>query len=344
MTQGAAKNKNPARTVTPFTLPLLLVVLEPSCRPPKDSLPPSPRSPAGGQVTEPIPFDPNPPEPEPPDFDGISMRVCPRYGAPEVVATLDDPRLSELSGLVTASGAYFTHNDSGNPPELFALSPLGKIERTVRWSGPQKDWEDLAWEVDAKGQRFLYIGDIGDNRSSRRNGIEVLRLPQPDPKSTRPVVMQSFTLHYPDQPRDAEALMIDPLDRTLVIVSKPLGGWPEVWTVPLPLTNQDVLHRAAVLDPGLTIFPLQFVTSGDISHDGEWIVLRTYTGLYLFHRLPRMSVAEALSAQPCLLPTPDEPQGESVAFESKPSEESPPPVYTVSEGIPSRIFRLSSRP
>ena len=41
-----------------------------------------------------------------------------------------------------------------------------------------------------------------------------------------------LTLTYADGPRDAEALLVDPDDGTIVVVTKALLGAAEVWVTP----------------------------------------------------------------------------------------------------------------
>ncbi|EQD65719.1 integral membrane protein, partial [mine drainage metagenome] len=62
--------------------------------------------------------------------------------------TVDDARLSELSGLAVSPSdptRYWAHNDSGNPAELFALDRAGHVLAQVRITGATAfDWEDIA--------------------------------------------------------------------------------------------------------------------------------------------------------------------------------------------------------
>ena len=74
------------------------------------------------------------------------------------------------------------------------------------------DWEDIA----IRG-RTLYIGDIGDNLAQRPE-IAVYRMPETS------TVAEKITLRYPDGPHDAEALLVDPRDGTIVIVTKNFSG------------------------------------------------------------------------------------------------------------------------
>lgn len=77
------------------------------------------------------------------------------------------PALVEVSGLATLpNGSLWALNDSGNPPELFNISPeTGKTLAVHKVPTTNRDWEDLC--ADAAGN--LWIGDVGNNRNARKN-------------------------------------------------------------------------------------------------------------------------------------------------------------------------------
>ena len=77
----------------------------------------------------------------------------------------------------------------------------------------------------------------------------------------------------------------------------------------------------------ITVLPLGAEVSGaDMSWDGSTIAFRGYKTVWLWHRSPGMEVSEALAADACTAPSPDEVQGESIAFLADGS------YSTVSEG------------
>jgi hypothetical protein len=91
-----------------------------------------------------------------------------------VVARVADPALTEASGLALARGALWTHDDSGGPATLFALSTRAKPLGTYPIAGAENvDWEDIAAR-----ERTLYVGDIGDNAAARPE-IVVYRVSDP---------------------------------------------------------------------------------------------------------------------------------------------------------------------
>jgi hypothetical protein len=124
---------------------------------------------------------------------------------------LDDRVIPEASGIVKSRrhpGIFWVHNDSGNPPLLFAIKDDGRIVRQFRLGIPNIDWEDIA--TDDRGH--LYVGDIGNNL-----GIlplrTIYRLDEPDPNAfAEKVIAASISAVYtmPKGRRfDAESLFLD---------------------------------------------------------------------------------------------------------------------------------------
>ena len=70
----------------------------------------------------------------------------------ETIGRLDEKLIPEASGIVKSrrhSGIFWVHNDSGNPPLLFAIRADGRIVRQFRLAIPNIDWEDIA--IDDQG-------------------------------------------------------------------------------------------------------------------------------------------------------------------------------------------------
>src|SRR5689334_16831328 len=107
---------------------------------------------------------------------------------PVQLATLEDRRIDESSGLVASRrnpGLFWTHNDSGDLPLVYAFDRAGRSRGTWRVEGAQAvDWEDIAaGPGPTQGQSYLYVGDIGDN-PRQRDSIVVYRFPEPELSAT----------------------------------------------------------------------------------------------------------------------------------------------------------------
>src|SRR5215470_17095464 len=104
-------------------------------------------------------------------------------GPPVHLADLEN-RSSKESSWIAASrrnaGVFWTHNDSGDGPFIYAFDRQGKHRGVRRVAGAEAiDWEDMAiGPGPRRGRSYLYIGDIGDN-SKKRSQIAVYRVAEP---------------------------------------------------------------------------------------------------------------------------------------------------------------------
>ena len=131
--------------------------------------------------------------------------------------------LTELSGLAASyrhPGVYWGHNDSGHSATLYRFNDRGEALGALDIDGADAlDWEDMASFSNSEGH-WLLIGDIGDNYAIRRY-IEVYLLAEPASKSAGSAAVQRrYRLRYPDGPRDAEGLAVDPQTGHAYILSK----------------------------------------------------------------------------------------------------------------------------
>jgi hypothetical protein len=235
--------------------------------------------------------------------------------APVALGSLSTDKIKEASGITsstTLKGCYWTHNDSGNKPEVYLLNSNAALISTVKLTGAgNRDWEDIAEGIGPeKGKHYVYVGDIGDN-SGERSHIRIYRFPEPGklPAAHLEVTPDVLTLHYPNSPRDAESLMIDPISKQIYILSK------REKEVSLYKTRQlffkdgdkDTLEKLIKL-------PYTWVTSGDISKDGHHIVIKTLTTVYYWHRNTNESVEQAMSKPAKELPYVIEKQGEGITI------------------------------
>ena len=103
------------------------------------------------------------------------------YGSAELdfarqsrLCLLQNERVTESSGIAPSNwveGVYWTHNDSGDGPNLFAFDESGKDLGVYTLSGVTAlDWEDMSSAV-VGGKQYLYVGDIGDNLSRRSDVV-----------------------------------------------------------------------------------------------------------------------------------------------------------------------------
>jgi hypothetical protein len=236
---------------------------------------------------------------------------------PPPVAQADLTEVSGLAASRTYPGVLWAHNDSGGEAEVFAVGIDGADRGRFALEGADAvDWEDMALGPAPGGGDALYLADIGDN-DAEREGVTVYRVAEPDPaggqaRGAALPGVEALPLTYADGPRNAEALLADPVSGDLFVVEKDLtGGRVPTYRIPAGAAGTPVVMEAAgdaELPPG------EIVTGGDVSADGSLVALRTYTSVLLWDRAPRESVPEALAAEPCRAATPAERQGEAIAF------------------------------
>ncbi|WP_141926093.1 hypothetical protein [Haloactinospora alba] len=222
--------------------------------------------------------------------------------------TLQDPRIRESSGLARSErhdGVYWTHNDSGDyGPDIYAVDSAGETVATVTLTGggvEARDWEAIATGTGNDGEPALYIGDIGDNAGGEWPGIRVYRIPEPRDLTDRTVEATTFTLTYADGARNAEAMMIDPRDNRLYLVSKELAG--TLYAAPAELDPAGT----NTLEP-VGSAPL-YATDAAFAPDGSQYAVRTYRGVTLYDAeggVPGESTAD--------MTLPSMEQGESLTY------------------------------
>jgi hypothetical protein len=240
---------------------------------------------------------------------------------------------TELSGLVASTvrpGVLWSLNDSGNPALLLGFTTSGRRFADVAVAGAENfDWEDIA----TGRTGTLLAGDIGDNLAQRPS-VTVLEVPEPGPGATSVAPTARYELRYPDGARDAEALLFDRTDGSIVIVSKSFGPRGGVYVARRPSSRSvTTLRRAGTLrlDEG------DAVTAGDVSADGRTIVLRTYDRAFAWRRRPGETVAAALRRRPCVADAflLAEGQGEAIALTRDGRA-----FYTVPEGERPQLRRF----
>lgn len=289
---------------------------------------------------------------------------CGRFSPGTVTGNVKTKKLTEISGVVASRrhpGVYWTHNDSGGKPEVFALGLDGADLGAYPLTGASAtDWEDIAiGPAHGAGGSYLYLGDIGDNAAEApgllgptRPNIVIYRVAEPAAAPVAPGAalagVERFTLKYPESPHDAEAMFVDPISGDLVIVTKSPIGMSHVMVVPAAamvdgaaLTMTDTGTIQIIPPVVVSTFPGTWVTGADISPDGSLILLRTYQQVLAWTRTPGQSTSAALQSQSCVAPSVKEGQGEAVAIAADMSR-----YITISEGLnqPVNSFAIASAP
>jgi hypothetical protein len=282
-------------------------------------------------------------------------------------------RLDESSAAALSAAhpqAFYTINDSGNDPVLYAFDTTGgAVGRWVVRTAGSDDWEALAVAPCARSggdstHSCVYIGDVGDNRAERRS-ITIYRVVEPDSlvaNSVGELFPDSLVARYTDGAHNVESMVMSGDGSLLLITKEPARG-------PVGANRPALIYRIAPrrwsagdtaraeLVDSLPIVPAyatrHTVTDAALDRTGRLLVVRTYDHAYLFAAdsltgRPLPGVAPAL----CDLRGLGEAQGEGVGVESVgarvarlllTSEGEPTPARMVDCPIPT-LARSTDRP
>lgn len=219
----------------------------------------------------------------------------------EQVGVVPD-ELRESSGIAvsrTQPGVFWSHNDSGDGPTLYAIDMSGKLLARIAVSNAMaRDWEEIAAgpcpmaaaSAEPAQASCLFVADTGDNNQVRREvTIYVVVEPTVGGSDSSPTVAaRSFNFRYPRGPTDAEAIAVRP-NGDLTIVSKGRSGTIDFFGVPAAdvvraLSSGETLTARASGNAG--ILPDQkigrLVTAAAVSPDGATLAVRTYYEVYFY--------------------------------------------------------------
>lgn len=231
----------------------------------------------------------------------------PAYAAddPQVLCRITDTRLAEISGITWSAkhdGVWWVHADSGNGPYVYALDgrTCDVLARVRIAAIGARDLEAIGTGVDPQGRKVLWLADIGDNNDVWPE-VRLHAILEPSRLVDQQVRATTYRFTYPDQPHNAEAIIVSPTSAQVWVVTKQLarGG---VYRVPLSTSGVATAERIGDMG-GL-------VTDAAMSPDGTRFVIRDYFAARVF--LAPVS-ASSLDA-PTSVGLPEQPQGEAVSF------------------------------
>jgi hypothetical protein len=217
-------------------------------------------------------------------------------------------------------GVWWTHNDSGDGPRVFALEGDGRLLTTVDVLGAQAwDWEDIDVGPGPNGRPYLWVADLGDNPKLRQGtiGYQLYRFPEPNLGALAPVTLtataERINVVYPNGAHNVEATFVDPLTGDYIIVTKETPATvfriPAASLVNGATVTPQIVATLSLADPGSNS---DRPVGADISADGRMIVIKLLNLTFFWSRAAGQSVAAALGTPPC----PAQPlgSGEALAF------------------------------
>jgi endonuclease/exonuclease/phosphatase family metal-dependent hydrolase len=207
-------------------------------------------------------------------------------------AALEIPAHLEPSGLVKSRlwpDVYWSHNDSGDLPRIFAVHRDGRIYPSEREGAAHGvhiddavnvDWEDIT----ADDQGNLIIADFGNSEKNDRRDLCLYWIREPHPSVGRTSVLKKVFFEYPDQTEvpspvrnfDAEAVFF--AHGHVYILTKHRS---DTGTTLYRLDSMEpyVVNRLTLVDRFDTRGQ---VTGANASADGRTLAVLTYTGIWLF--------------------------------------------------------------
>jgi len=278
------------------------------------------------------------------DFCLVANAECPQFQSGSQVGTVAHSSLDEISGIAASrqnNDVFWVHNDhksSTYAPEVFALTSSGKhLGVYTLDSADDEDYEDIAiGPGPTPGVDYLYVGNIGDN-DGVRSWVEVYRVAEPVVDSQQSPVEITLTsydtikLQYPDGPRDAETLMVDPVTRDLYIISK-RDSFSRVYRAPYPQSTTTTTTMEYKCE-----LPWDKAAGGDISLGGDMIIVRTGDGgidiASIWLRPEGTNLWDAFSGTECAVELLSEENGEAICFDANGCG-----YYTTSEKLYQPIY------
>lgn len=249
-----------------------------------------------------------------PDAAAAPAPDAPVCRVADAARTLPD-EVRESSGLAQSHRdprLFWTHNDAGNDPELFAVDADGRLVERVRVTGAELvDWEDIEAGACEAGS-CLYLSDTGNNDAEREE-VVIYRIPEPAAGASESGPAEALHARFPDGARDVESLFVLPSGE-LFLVTKGRHGPITLYRYPAPQRPAGTVTLERVRE----LFPEpddkdDRVTGATASADGRWVGIRSYRNLYLYRASDLVGGGEAEPTVVDLEPLGEE-QGESVVI------------------------------
>ena len=226
--------------------------------------------------------------------------------------SLDPQSIEECSGIADSRinrEHIWVQEDSGNPPQVSLVSHDGKIRKSIFLSGAtNRDWEDMTI---AKGPDpsldYLYIADIGDNGSVQPE-YTIYRFPEPSLTVDTVRKVDKIRVKYPDGSHDAEAFVVDDLNKEIYIITK-RDSASKIYRLK-PGNDEAVLHTMEYV----TSLKFNGVVSAAMAPDRKSLLLKTYSAVYYYEIKPGASLTEVFKTTPAPVTYQVEPQGEAICF------------------------------
>ncbi len=264
------------------------------------------------------------------------------YGEPVQVCILENKQIKESSGVACSRlnrGVFWTHNDSGDGPWVYAFNEKGQDLAQVTLTGVAfRDCEDMC-SFTLKKVHYLLLADVGDNALRRKDyTLYLVREPKLDTTKRRakldvkPEVVIRYM--YPDGPHNCESVAVDPVRKVILTVNKD-GQEKHVYEIPLP----DRSPRALITPKRIGTLKTKLPTLAmDISPDGQRAIILHGGQALIFTRGADEAWAKAFTRKPRTIKVPRRKQGESICY--GPDGRT---LFLTSEKLPTPLLKIPAR-
>ena len=204
------------------------------------------------------------------------------YGEPKQLGKLANTAINESSGVAVSrrrKDVFWTHNDSGDKPRIYAFDRAGKDLGTYQIKGALAwDWEDMASFT--KGEKsYLLLADVGDN--ARLRPLYWLYLvEEPTEREQDARLVRTVRFKYEDGPHNCESVAFDTTSDQVILITKTGNEQCQVFALDWSKEDTDEPHVAKCI----ATIKLSRTTAMDISPDGRRAIVLTYGPAYEYTR------------------------------------------------------------
>lgn len=240
-------------------------------------------------------------------------------------------KLDENSGMVVGienSNIIWAIND-GSANEIYGFDKFGKSMAILNFKKSilqdDSDIEDIAIS-NINGMNYIILADIGDN-VSKRSKCYIYLVPEPKSNEIKSEIeidksdIITIEFNYNDGPRDAECLLSDPITNNLYIVTKREEN-ARLYELEYPFSYDKTNvfeYKSKFIFGNNPDIDYTGVTGGDISKDGNQILIRDYNNVWYYERKGNESLLKTFANNPeridAYIYSFDEPQGESICWD-----------------------------
>ncbi|MFI5201389.1 MAG: hypothetical protein ACHQNE_03285 [Candidatus Kapaibacterium sp.] len=237
------------------------------------------------------------------------------------IGKITDPTMASASG-IAASRAYpgmlWIENDQGGGTNnIYLVDSTGAKRAVFSVTGAtDRDWTDMGiGPGPVAGMNYIYIADIGDSKPNHPTSY-IYRFPEPQAPLISGVLTgatapaDKITFDYPNGPRDAETILIDPISKDLYIVDK--YGASDVFYLPYPQSTDTTIKAKEIIE--YMPVPDGPLRSGGIASNRSEILMKSYTSIYCWKIAASESILNALLTTPVIIPIIPEVQGEAMCY------------------------------